>query len=210
MQTHTAYPVHLEVQSPPSYDRVQLLLRVLICFSIGIVHQSVGGLAGVLYLVLPTLAAILISQRTGRGYLDHDATWLSAVLDWVVAFYAYMLFVTDRFPLERASRPAHLFVTLPSEADHSPSLSDALMRLLTSVPHAILLGLLGLVAVAVSLISAAFILFTLHVPEVLRGFQRDYVGWLGRVLAYHASLVDVYPPFSLNPQDAGPRGALAP
>jgi hypothetical protein len=209
MQSHTPYPVHLEVQSPTHYQREQLFLRVLICISIGIVQQTMGGLFGVLYILLPTLAAILISQRRGRGFLEHDAGWLGSLLDWVVAFYAYMLFVTDRFPLERAARPAHLHVALTSDPTHSPSLSDALLRLLTSLPHALVLGLLGLVASVVALLSALFILFTLRVPESLRSFQRDFVSWLGRVLAYHASLVDVYPPFHLSP-DASPRGALAP
>lgn len=210
MQTHSPYPVHLEVQSPANYQREQLFLRFLICISLGVVQRSVGGLFGVLYILLPTLAAILISQRSGRGYLERDAGWLGEVLDWVVSFYAYMLFVTDRFPLERASRPTHLHMALAHDPEHSPTLSEALLRLLTSLPHAFVLMLLGLVAGAVALISALCVLFSLRVPESLRSFQRDFVGWLGRVLAYHSSLVDVYPPFNLNPDAARPSGALAP
>lgn len=207
MQNTSAYPVQLEVHSPATYDRVQVVVRVLICLSLGIVQQSVGGLFGVLYLVLPTLAAILISQRSGRGYLQQDSGWVTAVLDWVVAFYAYMLFVTDRFPLERPTRPTHLHVT--ADPAREPDLSDALLRLVTSLPHAIVLGILGLVAGLCALIITALVALGARVPETMRTFQRDFVSWIGRVLAYHASLVDVYPPFSFNAHDAGPRSALA-
>jgi hypothetical protein len=57
--------------------------------------------------------------------------------------------------------------------------------------------LLSVVSGFVSLLAAIAILFTEHYPQALYSFQYDLVAWIARVLVYHASLVDTYPPFSL-------------
>jgi hypothetical protein len=190
-----SYPVQLEAAMPAHYDRVQLLLRLLVVATIGLAHQSLGGLACALYLVLPTLAAILISQRGSAGFVPRDAGWISNMLEWLVGLYAYMLFVSDRFPLDAGTRQVRVRIA----SCGSPSLIDALSRLIASVPHAVVLALLAFVSGIASCIIALAILFTSRAPEPLWQFQRDFVAWLARFFAYHASLVDVYPPFAFNP-----------
>ena len=205
-----SYPTQMQVQSPDHYDRAQVVLRVLIACGLGALQQRLGGMFGVLYFVLPALAAILITQRSGRGYLERDGSWLSSALEWLMGLQAYMLFVTDRFPLEPGTRPLRLTI----EPRGEPSLADALLRLLTSLPHAILLGLLSIPSFVASLIMAVTILIGGYVPSSLRGFQQGLLGWTARALAYHSSLVDAYPPFSLGlrdgqPPQAGPSGPAA-
>jgi hypothetical protein len=198
--THAAYPVTLEVDAPERFERIQLLLRVLVLVGAGALHNPIGGLLGSLYLLLPIIAAVLISQRGGSGFLDHDAGWLGSALDWIVALQAYMLFVTDRFPLEAGKRSTRLHVS----ASGTPTVGSALVRLFTSLPHALVLALLGCVAWLISLCAVVSILATENYPQAFRDFQRAYLGWIARVLAYHVSLVEAYPPFAMDTDTAPP------
>lgn len=104
-------PVRLEVDVPERFERTQLLLRALILVAFAIVHHSGPGFFGLSYVLLPVIAAILISRRTGAGYLERDAPWLTSVLEWIAGFYAYMLFATDSFPLESGARAVRLKAT---------------------------------------------------------------------------------------------------
>lgn len=190
----SAYPVRLEVQRPERFERVQVLLRFLVWITLGMVMEHGGGLLGALYFVLPILAAVLISQHGGAGHVERSSGWMIGLLDWVVGLHAYMLFVTDRFPLEPDSRPARL-VCSPGG---NPTVSDALLRLLTAVPHMLLLCLLGVVAACVAVLAAVFVLVSERYPQTLHGFQRDVAAWAARLLVYQAALVEPYPPFSLS------------
>lgn len=201
----TSYPVTLQVTVPERFERIQLLLRLLVCVAIGMFHQSMGGLFGALYLLLPVVVAILISRRGGAAFLDEDAHWLVASLEWVIGLYAYLLFVTDRFPLEARNRHVRLLV----RPTGTPSLGQALARLLLSIPHALVLALLGLVSGLVSLIAALMILFTERYPAPLHALQSNYLAWMARLFVYHASLVDAYPPFSFTEHGSTPRTGLS-
>jgi len=193
------HAVRLEVQTPVSYERAQLLVRLLVSCCFFVIHASLGGLFGALYLLLPVSAAILISQHTSRGYVETDGPKIVSILEWVVGLYAYMLFVTDRFPLGRSERALKL-VASPSG---SPTLANALTRLVTSLPHALLLCLFAVLAALAALWMALSVLVTENVPGALRQFQLGLLGWLARVFVYHGVLADAYPSFSLD-------GALPP
>jgi hypothetical protein len=196
----TVYPVSLAADMPDRFERVQVALRVLVCIGLGALQQSFGGLFGVLYLFLPIVAGILISRRGGAGFIAQDASWLTALLEWVVGLYAYVMFVSDRFPLDTRARPARLHVA----SEGTPSVGGALARLLTSLPHAVLLAVLGLACGVTSVIAGVAIVLSERYPAALWRFQRDVLAWSARVLAYHASLVTPYPPFSLlRANDAG-------
>lgn len=196
----TSYPVTLRVARPLHFDRVQVALRLLVLCVIGLLHQTVGGVFGILYLFLPVTAAILVSGKGAAPFLARESRWLTALLQWVVALYGYLMFVTDRFPLEPREVPVHLYV----RASGSPTIGTALLRLLTSLPHALVLILLSIPAVVISLVVAIIVLVNERCPPGLHQFQRDVLAWLARVLAYHASLVEAYPPFSLRPVGTPP------
>lgn len=212
-QTSQPYPVGFSVRVPDRFERVQVVLRIGVAIALGVVHQSAGGAFGALYLLLPIIAALLISQRSGAGFLAQDGPWLIVALEWVIGVYAYLMFVTDRFPLGTRERSARLQVRLAG----SPSVGSALVRLIGSLPHIVLLALLGIVSGFVSLIAAIAILFSERYPRMLYEFQRGIVAYLGRIFAYHASLIDTYPPFSLAnhgsdvppASDAGRLGATS-
>lgn len=186
--------VKLEVHTPATYERAQLVVRLLICCALGMIHSSLFGIMGGLYLLLPLGAAILLSQHTSKGYLEDDGPWVVSVLEWVINLYAYMLFVIDRFPLTHAERPLHL-VTRPHG---EPTLPNALSRLVTTLPHALLLLLLSIPSALATLIMAFAVLLSKSVPESLRSFQLRVIGLAARLLVYHASLTKLYPPFSMS------------
>lgn len=192
--------VSLEVPPCIGYERAQLLVRLLVTCCFYAVHQSLGGLFGALYVLLPITAAILISQHTSTGYVERDGPRLVSILEWVIGLYAYMMFVTDRFPLG----PSERSVRLNASPTGSPALADALGRLVTSLPHAVLLALFSVVSALVSLWMALSVLLTQSAPESLRQFQLGLLGWLARVFVYHGSLVNAYPPFSFGKALAPP------
>lgn len=189
-----SYPVTLEAPRPAQFDRVQLLLRLLVLAVIGLVHQTAGGLVGFLFLLVPVVVGVLVSQRSGPKFLAEEGRRLVAALDWMIAFYGYLLFVLDRFPLRPGEDAVHVTVR-PRGA---PTTVSALSRLLTSLPHAVVLAALGIACGLVGLVAAVSIAITEQYPEALFSFQRDVLGYMARLFAYHASLVDTYPPFSLG------------
>jgi hypothetical protein len=193
-----SYPVRVDIEAPTQFQRVQLFVRILVLIAFGMIHQSGIGLFGLLYVLLPIVAAVLITHRGGAGYLERDASWLVAVLEWVVAFYAYMLFVTDAFPLDSRGRPVRLRVATQG----APSVGSALLRLVTSLPQLVVLMILGFIAVVLALFAAVGILLFGHYPAAMRAFQQEVVARGARLFSYHASLVQQYPPLS-SPRETG-------
>lgn len=193
------YPVQLEVVSPHRFDRIQLLLRVILATALGWIGVTSGWLAGFLFLALPIFVAIAVSTRGEQRYLDDTGPKLWRALGWLLAFSAYMLLLTDRFPIDEPTG-----VRIELEITGHPTTGSALLRLLTSIPSALVLGLLGIVSFVVLLVGAVTILVSREVPSSILAFQSGIVRWQARLLAYHASLVDEYPPFSFETTHARP------
>jgi hypothetical protein len=182
-------PVRLDATQPASYDRAQLVLRLVIMVLMGMVGCTLGWLFGVLYLGLPAVAAIAISRRDGAAYLADVGPRVVRALRWVLALYAYLGLVTDQPPTSEAELGVELEVTLGG----APTPTSALFRLITSIPAALILVLLGAVSAAVWVIAAIWALAVRTVPAVLFDYQRGVLRWQARLFAYHASLVDRSP-----------------
>lgn len=181
-----SYPVQLQIQSPPQFDRVQLLLRLLIAIALGWVGLTAGAVVLLLYVALPAIAGVALSTRTDVG----AQVW--RVLQWLCAFSAYMLFLTDRFPVELDATRAELHPT------GQPTVGSALSRLVTSIPSALVLALLSCISCIFAWVSIVTILVDRTVPASIRHYQEGIVRWQARLAAYHASLVEEYPPFSFE------------
>ena len=187
------YPVVFDVTPPERYDRVQLLLRLLILAVLGLVGVSGGWLVMLLYLALPLAAAIVIEGRGAEEYLVKTAPGIERMLRWLLSFSAYMTFLSDRFPT--GSSTLVRFDVTPTGI---PTRTGALLRLLISLPEALILAVLGMVAGVVSFVSCLCVLFSAQVPDALIVFQRGVIRWEARLAAYHASLVDIPPPYALD------------
>ena len=196
------YPVQLEVKSPDHFDRIQLVLRLVLMIVLAWFGVTAGWLACLLYGALPLAAAITISSEGRDVYTQDFAPQLWRVLRWLLEFSAYMMLVTDRFPTADGYcvRPEIRFTS-------RPTIGSALGRLVTSIPSAIVLCVLSFVSSVVCVVAIVFVLVGAGMPAGILGYQRGVLRWQARLLAYHASLVDEYPPFSLETD--GGHGAAA-
>jgi hypothetical protein len=179
-----------EIDYPQRFDRVQVVLRVVIVVFVSLIGIPFGW---ILYLGFPLLAAVLISQKDGARYLEEDGPRVSGWLSWVMAVLAYMWQLTDRLPSSGGQT-----VRFEVERSGTPTVGSALLRIITAIPSAFVLALLMFVSAIVWVITAVWILIGETYPESLFNFQRGVIRWTARLLAYLASLVGSYPPFSLD------------
>jgi hypothetical protein len=142
------------------------------------------------------LAAILIAQKTGERYVAEDGERVTGWIAFVVGLLAYLALLTDELP-GSGRRPVRLEIVRSG----SPTVGSALLRIVTAIPSALVLVLLGGVGWFVWLIAAISILLNERYPESVWNFQRGVVRWQARLLGYLASVVAPYPPYSF---DTGP------
>jgi hypothetical protein len=192
------YPVAFDVERPPSFDRAHVFLRVALLVVIGWIGHPVG----LLWLGLPVAAAILVTQKGGRRYLDEDGPTVVRVLNWILDLVAYLALLTDRLPGE-GTHPVRFRV----ERAGSPTTGSALLRILYAIPSLLVLAILTFLGAVVWLIAVVLVLVGGRYPAGMWRFLAGIVGWEARLLAYLASLVDEYPPFALR---TGSASAAAP
>jgi len=191
----TAYPVTFDVAKPEKFERPQVFIRIVGYFILGLVNYLV-------YLGLPILAAIWISQKGPQRFLDEDGPKITGWLRWYIGLYAYTDVLTDKFP----SSEAEAGIRFDIQPQGVPSVGSALLRLIMSIPSAIILSALATVGAVIWVIASVFILIQEDYPEGLYDLQRGITRWAARLVAYHASLVQQYPPFAF---DMGPEDAAA-
>jgi hypothetical protein len=197
------YPIQLEVSSPRRFDRIQLLIRIAVSMFLGWLGITLGWLTCALFFAVPLVAAAMISTRGADLYLRDTAPRLWRAFRWLFAFGAYMLLITDRIPVDESTP-----VTSDLRTSGHPSVGSALLRLVTSIPSAFVLGFLGIVACILWLVAAASILIGRTVPTSILDFQTGFLRWHARLLAYHASFVEEYPPFSFGDRSTLPTARM--
>jgi Domain of unknown function (DUF4389) len=190
-----SFPVSFEVERPPVFQRAHLFLRVALLVVVG----WIGHPFGLLWLGLPVVAAILVSQKGGQRYLDESGPTVTRVLNWILDLVAYLALLTDELP-GRAQHPVHFKV----ERAGSPTVASALVRIVYAIPSLIVLAILAFVGAIVWLIAVALVLVNESYPESLWRFLLGLVRWEAWLLAYLASLVDRYPPFTLETGSVSP------
>jgi len=192
----SSYPVHVEVSSPPRFERLQLLLRIVLAIMLGWIGITAGWLVCMLYGLLPVIAAIAVSSRGGDGYLATVGPKLWRVLVWLLQFGAYMALITDRFPTGDDDA-----IRIEIQFTGKPTIGSALTRLATSIPSGLMLIFLWCVASVLWLVAAVVVLLDGQMPDAILAFQRGVLRWQSRLVAYHASLVEEYPPFLFETGD---------
>ncbi len=188
-----AHPVQLDVQSPAHFDRMQLAIRLVIAMVLGWFGITMGWLMSLLYVVLPLLAAGVIATVGRDGYVREQGPQLWRVITWLLRWEAYMLLLVDRPP-----SAALVDVTVELRPTGAPTLGSALLRLVTSLPSGLVLALLGVASSLLWLLAALFIVLGAPIPHSIIAFQQGMLRWQARLLAYHASLVTEYPPWTLH------------
>lgn len=181
--------VVVEVERPPTFQRAHVFLRIALFVVIG----WLGHPWGLLWLGLPVVASILVSQKGGQRYLDQTGPTLTRALNWLLDLVAYLALLTDELP-GQGEHPVRLRV----ERSGSPTVGSALLRILYAIPSLIVLAILSLVGAVVWLLALVVVLVAERNPEGLWRFLLALVRWEAWLLAYLASLVDEYPPFTLE------------
>jgi uncharacterized protein DUF4389 len=148
---------------------------------------------GLLWIGLPVVAAILVSQKGGRRYVDENGPAVTRVLRWILEVTAYVALLTDRVP-GLGEHPVRFEV----ERSGVPTTGSAVLRILYVIPSLIVFAFLMLVGAIVWVIALVGVLVNERYPAGLWRFQRGLLRWEARLLAYLASLVDQYPPFRLE------------
>ena len=190
---HRSYPLTFEVASPLApFERAHVALRIIVLFFLGLLGLSVCALAGIVYVALPIAAAVLAPPpgTTQRRETVRMVGWIR----WIMDASAYFALVTDELPTEAGHDPVRLEV-VPTGV---PTVGSALLRLVKSIPAAIVLGLLTAIGTVVWLIAAVSILVCRRYAAGLRTYLIGVLRYQARLLAYHASLVTEYPPFELD------------
>jgi hypothetical protein len=188
-------PVGFEVDRPPAFKREHVFLRVALL----IVFGWLGHPWGLLWLGLPVVAAILVSQKGGQRYLDENGPGVTRVLNWILDLAAYLALLTDELP--GGGRHA---VRFQVERSGSPTVGSVLLRILWAIPSLIVLAILSFVGAIVWLLAAVRVLVDEHYSEGIWRFLAGLVRWEAHLLAYLASLVDDYPPFTLASGSVSP------
>jgi hypothetical protein len=186
-----AYPVVFDVERPATMSRAHVFLRLLLAVLLACATGASGGL-GLLYLGIPVVAAIFIARMGGERYVAEGAERASRWLEIAVGFLAFMALLTDEFPGSGTS------VRFRAEGSGCPTVSSALLRIVRAIPSALTLGLLSIVSGVVGLIASLSILLLGRYPQGCWRFQLGFVRWEARLLAYMASIIDPYPPFSFD------------
>lgn len=186
--------VSLEVERPAVFQRAHVFLRISLLIVIG----WLGHPWGLLWLGLPAVAAILVSQKGGRRYQEENGPTMVRGLNWILDLVAYLALLTDELP-GQGKHPVRLQI----ERSGSPSVGSALLRILYAVRSLIVLAILAFVGGIVWLIGVLLVLADESYPESLWRFLLGLVRWEASLLAYLASLVDEYPPFTLETGSAG-------
>jgi hypothetical protein len=189
------YPVAVDLERPPAFQRAHVFLRVGLLVVIG----WIGHPFGLLWLGIPVVAAILISQKGGQRYLDEDGPRLTRVLNWLLDLAAYLALLTDRLP-GAAGHPVRFQV----ERSGSPTTGSALLRIVYVIPSLLALAMLVFVGAIVWVVAVVAVLVSEGYPDSLWRFQLGLVRWEACLFAYLASLVDGYPPFALETSPVSP------
>jgi Domain of unknown function (DUF4389) len=182
-------PVVFDVERPPAFQRAHVLLRVALLVVIG----WIGHPLGLLWIGIPVVAAILVSQKGGRRYLDENGPPVTRVLKWILDITAYVALLTDRLPA-----PGEHPVRFEVERSGAPTTGSTLLRILYVIPSLIVFAFLMFVGSFVWVIAVVCVLVNERYPAGMWRFLRGLLRWEACVLAYLASLVDRYPPFTLE------------
>lgn len=187
----SAYPVSVSVAKPDRFQRVHLLLRIGLWVVVTYLFNSFLLLAG------PVISAVLVAQRGDQSFHERYGEIYGKVVAFIMGLQGYMFFASDDFPEWGEGGSLRYDYTPTGE----PTVGSALLRIIKVIPHLIALWILGILALALGFVAALTVLFSESVPHGVWKFLMGYVAWDARVLTYFLSMVEEYPPFSLDVEE---------
>ena len=184
-EASSGYPIHFGVDDPDLQSRWKALLRLPLSIP-ALIFSSLllGGAA------LAIWAAILVGGKI--------PTWLfefqMAANRWQLRAASYLLLLTDQYPPLEGEHPIRYEVRYPERVSRWKLV---FWKLITSIPHFFVIGVLSLTLVVVVPIAWFAILINARFPSSLHDYVSNVLGCWARVQGYVLSLTDDFPPFSL-------------
>jgi hypothetical protein len=189
--------MEFDIAYPERLSRWKTLLRGILILPAFVFIYLASSLINIAFLV----------GWTGAFWRKKYPSWAFAgaagALDYQARFAAYWLLLSDKFPgMDREASPVRLDFDFPPQGNIS-RWRVIVWKSFLLIPHAFVLGALGIALFVVTVIAWFGILFTGHYPRGLFGFSAGVLRWQFRVTAYFASFNDRFPPYSLS-AEAGP------
>lgn len=206
MIAESSYPVTFEADYPERLDRLSTAFRILLFVPVAIFLALVGGgalsysdldeattssLGGGGGILLAIWAAVIVRQHVPHWLFDFQV----ALMRFQARAYGYLALLTDRFPAFEGDYPISFDVRYPDKLNRW---KVAIWKIVTSIPHIIILIFLYVAVFVVVVIAWFAVLFTGRYPQGLHTFVVGVFRWSLRVQVYILSLTDEYPPFSLE------------
>jgi uncharacterized protein DUF4389 len=211
------YPVRLWMEYPERLSRLATFFRIILIIPVLIFLALVGG--GSLNFDTFSNSDEFRNGGSGGAFIGGSvivAIWATIVLrrnipHWLFDFqvglnrfsyraYAYFALLTDKYPPFEGDWHLQYWVEYPESLSRWKVL---FWKIITALPHFLVLAALMVASVVVIIIAWFAILFSGKYPQGLHAFVVGVLRWQARVGAYVESLTDVFPPFSLE-HEAGP------
>jgi hypothetical protein len=194
-----AYPVRFDVDYPERQSRWKALFRIVLAIPVllyaGIMSWALYGVVWLFWLI------VLLRGRSPRWLFE----FMVATSRGIARSQAYLYLLTDAYPPFEGAHAAHLDVRYPERIARRKLI---VWKLLTSIPHFVVMQALTAAALAVIAIAWFAIIFGQQFPKGLHRFVTGLLRWQARVYAYVISLTDEFPPYSTS-AEAGPGSRRA-
>jgi hypothetical protein len=193
------YPVTFEAVYPERVSRWKTLLRIFLAIPVLIFWAGVSSAGNAV--TVASWLAIIVRGRIPRWLFNFQV----ALYRWQYRALGYVLLLTEVYPPFEGDYPIDYDVRYPEQLIRWKVL---IWKLITAIPHFIILFFLWMGALLVTILAWIFVLFAGRYPQGLFEYVVGVMRWGARVNAYFLSLTDEYPPFNLS-ATAGPAGGDA-
>jgi DNA-directed RNA polymerase subunit M/transcription elongation factor TFIIS len=201
MATHGA--VNFSIDYSIKYSRIGAALRILGLFSIGLIpHYLVLLIYTVLSVILGFINHIVVIATEKNiedfsGIHENTLRYLLSISASAIGIVEEMPIFAGRYNIDY---PLQLRINYPLRSQRLLAFLrlSCVGILLFTLPHLIILGVLGLMTPFVFIVGILSVLITGGWPHVLFDFMTRYYRYWARVMAFIIGIVDVYPKFKLD------------
>ncbi len=145
------------------------------------------------FLFLGPLVMLLFRKKYPRWWFN----WNVELIKFLMRITAYLYCLTDQYPSTDEEQRIHM--NIPYIDGSALNRGLPLVKWFLAIPHYVILFVLGVIAVALVLLSWIWVIITSHYPRPFFNYIVGVMRWNLRVTCYAILLTtDKYPPFSFK------------